>query len=310
MELQNSKQLFDHALKNQYGIGAFNFINYETLNSILLSAEKLKSPVIIQSSVGAIKYTNIKFLKAMVYSLTESLSVPVVWNLDHGKTFEDCKLAIDNGFTNVMIDASDKSFEDNIALTKQVVEYAHAHGVTVEAELGTLGGIEDEVNVKDDDAKFTNPHQAKEFVERTGIDSLAIAIGTSHGAYKFKGDSTLRFDILEKIQNELPAFPLVLHGASSIPQELVEKANKYGANIVNAKGVDEHLLVKACKQNICKVNVDSDLRIAFTAGLREHLTQNPDNIDIRGYLINGMNEIKGVVENKIANVFYSQNKAN
>lgn len=309
MALQNAKKIFKDALENHYGVGAFNFVNYETLASILNTAEKNNSPVIIQSSVGAIKYTGLPVLKAMVYSLTKDMTVPVVWNLDHGKTFEDCKNAVDAGMTNVMIDASDKSFEDNIALTKQVVEYAHKHGVTVEAELGTLSGIEDEVNVSAKDASYTNPLQAKEFVERTGVDSLAIAIGTSHGAYKFTGDSTLRFDILEKIQQQLPNFPLVLHGASSIPQHLVEKANNHGAKLGKAKGVDEELLQHAVKENICKINVDSDLRIAMLAGIRSHFDKHPENIDLRAYLKEGMSLISTLIEDKMNNVFHSADKA-
>lgn len=307
--LVNSKEMFKNALQNNYAIGAFNFVNMETLKSIVDCAKKLRSPVIIQTSVGALKYADIKMLKGMVYSYCRDLDIPICWNLDHGKTFEDCKLAIDNGFTNVMIDASDLPFEENVKLTKQVVEYAHKHNVTVEAELGTLAGIEDEVNVSENNAHYTNPKQAKEFVERTGVDSLAIAIGTSHGAYKFSGNATLRFDILQEIQKELPNFPLVLHGASSIPSRVVDIANKYGANLKGVSGVPEELLKQACQQNICKVNVDSDLRISFLAGIRQHLHENPTNIDIRAYLKQGMKEIETTIEEKIINVFNSANKA-
>ncbi len=309
MGLQNTKRLFADALKKQYAIGAFNFINLETLKGIINSAVKNNSPVIIQTSVGALKYGGIKNLKALVYAMCENVSIPVVWNLDHGKTFEDCKLAIDNGFTNVMIDASDKSFEENIALTKQVVEYAHSKNVTVEAELGTLQGIEDEVNVSQKDAFFTNPLQAKEFVDKTQVDSLAIAIGTSHGAYKFKGDANLRFDILNEIETLLPHTPLVLHGASSVPQDIVTLANQYGAKLEGVKGVPEEILNKACKQNICKVNVDTDLRISFLAGIRQHITENPSNIDIRGYLTEGTALIEKTVEYKLIHVFESAGKA-
>lgn len=309
MALVNAKPLFEKALKEKYGIGAFNFINYETLKAILDTAQKNNSPVIIQSSVGAVKYMGIQNLSALVKSMTKELTIPVCWNLDHGKTFEDCKAAVDNGFTNVMIDASSLPYEENIALTKQVVEYAHAHGVTVEAELGTLQGVEDEVDVSADDAFYTNPDQAKDFVTRTGVDSLAIAIGTSHGAYKFKGDASLKFDILAKIQAELPDFPLVLHGASSIPERVVTIANNNGAKLAGVKGVSEPLLTKACAQNICKINVDSDLRISFLAGVREHLAQNPSNIDIRAYLKQAMQEISTTIEYKLTDVFHSANKA-
>lgn len=310
MSLTNAKPLFEKALKEHYGIGAFNFINYETLKGILDAAQKHNSPVIVQSSVGAIKYTSYAFLQSMVHTLAKEYTIPIVWNLDHGKTFEDCKLAIDHGFTNVMIDASDLPFEENIALTKQVVDYAHAHGVTVEAELGTLKGIEDEVNVSDEHAFYTNPKQAKEFVQRTGVDSLAVAIGTSHGAYKFSGvDATLKFNILAEIEAELPNFPLVLHGASSIPARVVTLANQYGAKLDGVSGVPEHLLQKACTKNICKINVDSDLRISFLAGIRESLANNPSNIDIRSYLKQGTKEITTTVEEKLISVFNSANKA-
>ncbi len=309
MPLVNAKPLFEHALKNHYGIGAFNFINYETLKGILDAAKKHNSPVIIQTSVGALKYGNIKVLKGMVHALCDELTIPVCWNLDHGKTFEDCKLAVDNGFTNVMIDASDLPYEENISLTKKVVEYAHAHGVTVEGELGTLKGIEDEVNVADEHAFYTNPDQAKDFVTRTGVDSLAIAIGTSHGAYKFKGDANLKFDILSEIEAELPNFPLVLHGASSIPARVVTMATQFGANLKGVSGVPEEILFEACKRNICKVNVDSDLRISFLAGIRKHIAEHPENIDIRGYLTQGTQEIQTTVEEKLVHVFNSANKA-
>ena len=309
MTLVNSTQIFKDALEKKYALGAFNFINYETLKAILDTAQKNNSPVIIQSSVGAIKYGNISALQGMVTALVKDLTIPVMWNLDHGKTYEDCVQAVDHGFTNVMIDASDKSYEENIALTKQVVEYAHKHGVTVEAELGTLQGIEDEVNVSADDAFYTNPLQAKDFVERTGIDSLAVAIGTSHGAYKFKGSANLRTDILSHIEEQLPNFPLVLHGASSIPARVVEMANQYGANLQGVSGVPEDILSQVCTHNICKINVDSDLRISFLAGIRKSLSENPSNIDIRKYLTEGMQQISQTVEFKLTNVFHSANKA-
>ena len=308
MGLQNSKELFKHAIQNNYAIGAFNFVNLETLSAILDAATELNSPVIVQCSTGAIKYAGIEAISAMVKAKAKNL--PVVLNLDHGKTLEDCKMAIDNGFTNVMIDASSLPFEENIELTKQVVEYAHAKNVTVEAELGVLAGVEDEVSASNDDAKYTNPLQAKEFVERTGVDSLAIAIGTSHGTHKFAGEAKLRFDILSQIEELLPEFPLVLHGASSIPQNMVQLAEQYGAKLKGANGIPENMLNEATtKHNVVKVNVDSDLRIAFTAGVREILTNKPETVDLRDYLKQGKKYVTEVVKNKITNVFASENKA-
>ena len=308
MGLQNSKELFKHAIKNNYAIGAFNFVNLETLSAILDAATELNSPVIVQCSTGAIKYAGIEAISAMVKAKAKNL--PVILNLDHGKTFEDCKMAIDNGFTNVMIDASSLPFEENINLTKQVVEYAHSKNVTVEAELGVLAGVEDEVSASNDDAKYTNPLQAKEFVERTNVDSLAIAIGTSHGTHKFSGEAKLRFDILSQIEELLPDFPLVLHGASSIPQNMVQLAEQYGAKLKGANGIPENMLNEATtKHNVVKVNVDSDLRIAFTAGVREILTTKPETVDLRDYLKQGKKYVTEVVKNKISNVFASENKA-
>lgn len=308
MGLQNSKKLFSDAIKNNYAIGAFNFVNLETLSAILDAATELNSPVIVQCSTGAIKYAGIEAIEAMVKAKTKNLQV--ILNLDHGKTFEDCKNAVDHGFTNVMIDASHLSFEENIALTKQVVEYAHSKGVTVEAELGVLAGVEDEVSASSDDAKYTNPLQAKEFVERTGVDSLAIAIGTSHGTHKFSGKAKLRFDILSEIEKQLPNFPLVLHGASSIPQNMVKLAEQYGATLKGANGIPEEMLREATtKHNVVKVNVDSDLRISFTAGVREILTTKPETVDMREYLKQGKKYVTEVVKNKMTTVFNSANKA-
>lgn len=308
MGLQNSKQLFKHAIENNYAIGAFNFVNLETLSAILDAATELNSPVIVQCSTGAIKYAGIKEIAAMVQAKADNLQV--ILNLDHGKTFEDCKNAIDNGFTNVMIDASSLPFEENIALTKQVVEYAHSKNVTVEAELGVLAGVEDEISASSDDAKYTNPQQAKEFVERTGVDSLAIAIGTSHGTHKFAGEAKLRFDILEQIEALLPGFPLVLHGASSIPQDMVKLAEQYGAKLKGANGIPEEMLqVATTKHNVVKVNVDSDLRIAFTAGIREILNTKPETVDLRDYLKQGKKYVTEVVKNKMISVFNSAHKA-
>lgn len=306
-KLQNSKQIFENAIKGKYAVGAFNFVNMEVLKSILQAAEEEKSPVILQCSTGAIKYAGVKTLVAMVNSEIENLTIPVMLNLDHGKTFEDCKLAIDNGFSNVMIDASQLPFEENIALTKKVVQYAHARNVTVEAELGQLAGVEEDVS--SDVHVYTNPQQAKEFVDATGVDSLAIAIGTSHGTNKFKGEAKLRFDILEEIERLLPNYPLVLHGASSVPQDVVATAVKYGAKLDGANGVPEDILATACVKNICKVNVDSDLRLSYTAGLRQHFAEHPQEVDIRNYNKTAMQNVKSMVKHKLKNVFKSSNKA-
>jgi len=306
MELQNSKQIFENAIKNKFAVGAFNFVNMEVLKSILASAEENKSPVIVQCSTGAIKYAGINVLVGMVKNMVKDMTVPVCLNLDHGKTFEDCKNAIDAGFTNVMIDASSLPYEENIALTKKVVDYAHSKNVTVEAELGVLAGVEEDVIASNN--VYTDPDQALDFVTRTGIDSLAIAIGTSHGTHKFKGDAKLRLDILAEIESKLPNTPLVLHGASSIPQNLVIEAETYGAKLGGANGVPEDTLSQACQQHICKINVDSDLKIAFTTGIRKHLALNPDNVDIRKYNSAGMEEVKNVVSHKMKNVFLSANQ--
>lgn len=279
----------------------------EVLQGILESAVELNSPVIIQCSTSAIKYMGNDFLKGMVENSVKNLKIPVVWNLDHGKTFEDCVNAINLGFTNVMIDASSLPYDENVELTRKVVEYAHKHNVTVEAELGVLAGVEDDV--KSDVHLYTDPKQAVDFIKKTGCDSLAIAIGTSHGIYKFKGEAKLRIDILEELSKMLPNYPFVLHGASSIPKKYVDLANKYGASIQNAKGVPEEMLKIACKKNVCKVNVDSDLRIGFTAGIREYLSNNLSDVDMRNYLNNGKKYVKELVKFKIENVFNSKNKA-
>lgn len=305
MKLVNTKKVFEDALKHNYAVGAFNFVNMEGLKGIIDAQTKEKSPVIVQCSTGAIKYAGAKTLVALAKSIDSENEV--VLSLDHGKTFEDCKNAIDAGFTNVMIDASSLSYEENIALTQKVVEYAHMHNVTVEAELGVLAGVEDEVSA--DAHTYTDPDMAYDFVMRTNIDSLAIAIGTSHGTHKFKGEAKLRFDILAQIQERLPHFPLVLHGASSIPQDMLKLAEKFGASLPKANGVPEALLKEACtKYNICKVNVDSDLRLAYTAGIREYLQQNPSDVDMRNYNKNGMKYISQVVSYKMREVFDSSNR--
>jgi len=309
MNLENGKKIFEDALKNHYGVGAFNFINIETLKSILDTAEENKSPVIVQCSTGAIKYAGVEVLANICKLYAKNMSVPVCLNLDHGKTFEDCKNAIDAGFTNVMIDASHLPMDENIALTKKVVEYAHDRGVTVEAEIGVLAGVEDEVSATEDEARYTNPKQAYDFVKATNVDSLAIAIGTSHGTIKFKGEAKLRFDILEEVENLLPNFPIVLHGASSIPQDMVRLAEEYGAKLSGSCGIPEAMLREACSHNVCKVNVDSDLRLSFTAGLRKSFAENPENVDMRKYNTVGMELIKKVVKDKMDNVFGSSNRA-
>ena len=305
--LVNSKEIFLDAIKNKYALGAFNFVNMEVLQGILETAVEENSPVIVQCSTGAIKYAGGNYLSGMVINATKDLPIPVIWNLDHGKTYEDCVNAIDLGFTNVMIDASHLPYEENIELTKKVVEYAHAKGVTVEAELGVLAGVEEDVQA--DTHVYTDPDQAIDFINRTGCDSLAIAIGTSHGIYKFKGEAKLRLDILETLSNKLPNYPFVLHGASSIPQDYVALANNYGATLSGAKGVPEEMLSTACSMNICKVNVDSDLRIGFTAGIREYLANNPSDVDMRSYLKQGKKHVKDLVRFKIQNVFNSKDKA-
>ena len=269
MPLVTTKEMFEKSMKEGFAIGAFNINNMEILQGIIDAAEKQNSPVILQASSGAIKYARIKYLMKMVEAAVEETSIPIAIHLDHGADFETCKMCIDNGFTSVMIDGSKYSFEENIEITKKVVEYAHERGVVVEAELGQLAGIEDDVNVSESDAKYTDPDQAKEFVERTGCDSLAIAIGTSHGAYKFKGEAKLRMDILKEIKEKIPNTPIVLHGASTVIPELVETCNKYGGDIPGAKGVPDEILHEASVSGVSKINVDTDLRLAFTSEIRK-----------------------------------------
>ncbi len=306
MKLVNSSEILKHALMLNYAVGAFNFSNVEVLKAILKGALNQNSPVILQCSTGALKYMDGKTIISVINSLDANL--PVVLSLDHGKTFEDCKNAIDLGFTNVMIDGSALPFNENISLTQKVVNYAHKKGVTVEAELGVLAGMEEDTHAINH--SFTDPNMVKEFVEKTNVDSLAIAIGTSHGTVKFKGKPSLNFEILSEIEKNIPNTPLVLHGASSIPKDMVSLAEKYGAKLTGANGVPENLLKIACTQhNICKVNVDSDLRIAFTAGIRESLFTHPENVDLRKYNKNGCNYVTRLVEHKIKNIFHSFNKA-
>ena len=309
MPLVTTKNMFEKSMKEHFAIGAFNVNNMEILQGIVDAAAEENAPVILQASSSAIKYARIGYLKKMVEAALEEHDIPVVLHLDHGPDFETCKMCIDNGFSSVMIDGSKYDFEENVRLTKQVVDYAHEHGVVVEAELGKLAGIEDEVNVTESDAMFTDPEQAKEFVERTGCDSLAIAIGTSHGAYKFKGEPKLRFDILQKVKELIPNTPIVLHGASTVIPELVETCNKYGGNIPGAKGVPDEILNQASKLGVSKINVDTDLRLAMTSEIRRVFVEDPSAFDPRKYLTPAREAVKQTVKHKIRDVFGASNKA-
>ena len=309
MPLVTTKEMFEKSMKEGFAIGAFNVNNMEIVQAIVDAAAEENSPVILQASSSAIKYARPIYLKKMVEAATEETNIPIVLHLDHGPDFETCKACIDAGFTSVMIDGSKYDFEENVALTKKVVDYAHSKGVVVEAELGKLAGIEDDVNVAASDAMYTDPEQAKEFVERTGCDSLAIAIGTSHGAYKFKGEAKLRFDILAKVKKLIPNTPIVLHGASTVIPELVEMCNKYGADIPGAKGVPDEILHEASLSGVSKINVDTDLRLAMTAAIRKEFVENPSVFDPRKYLGPARELIKETVQHKIRDVFGSSNKA-
>ena len=309
MPLVTTKDMYEKSMKEHFAIGAFNVNNMEIIQGIVDAAAEQNSPVILQASSSAIKYARVPYLKKMIEAALEEHDIPVVLHLDHGPDFETCKMCIDNGFTSVMIDGSKYDFEENVALTKKVVDYAHSHGVVVEAELGKLAGIEDDVNVSASDAMYTDPKQAKEFVERTGCDSLAIAIGTSHGAYKFKGEAKLRFDILAKVKELIPNTPIVLHGASTVIPEFVEQCNKYGGNIPGAKGVPDEMLHEASLSGVSKINVDTDLRLAMTGAIREVFTEDPSVFDPRKYLGVARTQIKDIVEHKIRDVFGSSNKA-
>ena len=290
-------------------IGAFNVNNMEIIQGIVDAAAKENSPVILQASSSAIKYARIPYLRKMIEAALEEHDIPVALHLDHGPDFETCKMCIDNGFTSVMIDGSKYDFEENVALTKQVVDYAHSKGVVVEAELGKLAGIEDDVNVAESDAIYTDPEQAREFVERTGCDSLAIAIGTSHGAYKFKGEAKLRFDILHKVKELIPNTPIVLHGASTVIPELVEMCNNNGGNIPGAKGVPDEMLHQASLEGVSKINVDTDLRLAMTGAIRKVFNEDPAVFDPRKYMAPARDLIEETVSHKIRDVFGSSNKA-
>ena len=311
MPLVNTKEMFKKAYEGGYAIGAFNVNNMEIVQGIMQACKELNSPVILQVSGGARKYAHHAYLYHLVMAALEEADVPVALHLDHGNSFELCKDCIDGGFTSVMIDGSHLPYEENVALTKKVVDYAHAHGVTVEGELGQLAGIEDEVNVSAENASYTDPDQVQDFVTRTGVDSLAIAIGTSHGAFKFKPGQKpqLRFDILQEVMNRLPGFPIVLHGASSVMPEYVAQINAFGGQMADAIGIPEDMLREAASMAVCKINVDSDLRLALTAGIRKHLAENPGHFDPRQYLGDGRANIAEVVSHKIKNVLGSEGKA-
>ena len=311
MALVTTKEMFAKAYDGGYAIGAFNVNNMEIVQGITEAARELNSPVILQASAGARKYANPSYLKKLVEAaVIECPEIDIVMHLDHGADFEICKSCIDNGFTSVMIDASSKPFDENIEITKKVVEYAHANGVVVEAELGALAGVEDDVNVSAENSCYTRPEEVEEFVSRTGVDSLAIAIGTSHGAFKFKPgtDPKLRFDILDEIVKKIPGFPIVLHGASSVPQEYVKIINAHGGKLVDAIGVPEDQLRQAARSAVCKINVDSDLRLGFTAGIREAFEAHPEVFDPRGYLKPARENVKAIVKHKILDVLGSAGK--
>ena len=311
MPLVNTTEMFKKAYEGGYAIGAFNVNNMEIIQGITEAAKELNAPLILQVSAGARKYANHTYLVKLVEAAIEETGLPIALHLDHGDSFELCKSCIDGGFTSVMIDGSKYPYEENVALTKKVVEYAHQFGVTVEGELGQLAGIEDDVNVSAAEASYTNPDQVYDFVTRTGVDSLAIAIGTSHGAYKFKPGQKpqLRFDILEEVERRLPGFPIVLHGASSVIPEFVEMVNTYGGKMPDAIGIPEEMLRKAASMAVCKINIDSDLRLAMTAAIRKHLVEHPDHFDPRQYLGDGRAAIKGMVEHKIKDVLGCNDKA-
>ena len=311
MPLVTSTEMFKKAYAGGYAIGAFNVNNMETIQGIVEAGKECNSPLILQVSAGARKYANPVYLKHLVEAAVETTGLSIVLHLDHGADFEACKSAVDDGFTSVMIDASHHSFKENIEITRKVVEYAHERGVVVEAELGQLAGIEDAVNVKAEDASFTHPDEVCEFTEKTGCDSLAIAIGTSHGAYKFKPGQKpqLRFDILEEVGKRLPGFPIVLHGASSVPQDRVAIINQFGGKMPDAIGIPEDMLRKAATMAVCKINIDSDLRVACTAAIRKHLFEHPDHFDPRQYLGDARAAVKEIVRHKIVEVLGSENKA-
>ena len=320
MPLVTTKEMFEKAYNGGYAIGAFNVNNMDIIQGITEAAKECNAPVILQVSKGARAYANRTYLVKLVEAAEIETGLPIALHLDHGDSFETCKSCIDDGFTSVMIDASSKSLEENIAITKQVVEYAHAHGVVVEAELGTLAGVEDDVKVKAEDSSYTRPEDVERFVKETGCDSLAIAIGTSHGAYKFKPEQCtrnekgilvpppLRFDILKEVSKRLPGFPIVLHGSSSVPQEWVKVINENGGKMPDAVGIPEEQLREAAKLSVCKINIDSDLRLAMTGSIRQHFQEHPDHFDPRQYLKPARENIKELVKHKIVDVLGCDNK--
>ena len=312
MSIVTSQEMFAKAYAGGYAIGAFNVNNMEIIQGITEAAKECNAPVILQVSSGARKYANRTYLVKLVEAAVIETGLPICLHLDHGDSFELCKACVDDGFSSVMIDASSKPFEENVALTRQVVEYAHAHGAVVEAELGTLAGIEDEVKVAAHEASYTRPEEVEEFVTKTGCDSLAIAIGTSHGAYKFKPGQKpqLRFDILKEVQRRLPGFPIVLHGASSVNQDHIKMINQYGGQMPDAIGIPEDMLREAASMAVCKINVDSDIRIAMTAAIRKHFAENPTHFDPRQYLTPARDLIEEVVAHKIDVVFGTAGHAN
>ena len=321
MPLVTTKEMFKKAYEGHYAIGAFNVNNMEIVQGITEAAKELNAPLILQCSAGARKYAKHQYLVHLVQAAIEDTGLPIALHLDHGADFETCKSCIDGGFTSVMFDGSHYSFKENIEKTKEVVEYAHAHGVVVEAELGQLAGIEDDVKVAAHEAHYTDPNEVEEFVKETGVDSLAIAIGTSHGAYKFTPDQCtrneqgilvpppLRFDILEEVAKRLPNFPIVLHGASSVPQDFVKIINENGGHMPDAVGVPEDQLRKAASMAVCKIYIDSDLRLAMTAGIRKHFNDHPDHFDPRQYVADGRTNIKAIVSHKIKEVLGCDGKA-
>ena len=308
MALVTTKDMFAKALTQDYAVGAFNVNNMEIIQGIVEAAKEEKAPLILQVSAGARKYAKPVYLVKLVEAAIEDTGLDIALHLDHGEDFDICKKCVDDGFTSVMIDGSKHPFEENIRLTKEVVEYAHSKGVSVEAELGKLAGIEDNIKVDARNATFTVPEEAAEFVEKTGVDSLAVAIGTSHGAYKFKGTPYLDFERLEEIHKLIPDTPLVLHGASTVLPEFVEKCNEYGGNIPGAQGVPEDMIRTATKHGVCKVNIDTDLRLAMTAEIRKHFAEHPEDFDPRKYLGPARDAIKGMVPHKIRNVLNASNK--
>ena len=309
MPIVNSREMFKKAYEGGYAVGAFNVNNMEIIQGITEAAKEENAPLILQVSAGARKYAKHVYLMKLIEAAEADTGLPIVVHLDHGADFDICKSCIDGGFTSVMIDGSHFSFEENMELTRKVVEYAHKYNVTVEGELGRLAGVEDEVKVSHEDSSYTDPAQVQEFVQNTGVDSLAIAIGTSHGAFKFKGEPKLRFDILEEVGKRLPGFPIVLHGASSVIPSYVEMINQYGGSMPGAQGVPEDMLRKAASMAVCKINIDSDLRLAFTGEVRRHFIEHPDHFDPRQYLTDARSGVREMVRHKIVNVLGCNGKA-